>query len=268
MFHLCFIVVLVLVPTSFQEGLGGAAQPILPRDSRPGHAQDEKAAEQRVWEAAEGSSDPQAFKTYLERYPRGQFRDAARARLAELLGEDYATLFTKRVDVNGAWAHVERLLERRTDLIPVLITTLQNAGVQEREVYGQIAGARARLLHEIKSAPGGEGGFETPEQRRAVMWVDDSFGKALGQLRSLPEAYPQLRSNELYVRVLDEWAGVENRISVAREDYNIAAQEYNAARRRTREANAAQRLGFQVEPSFNAGEGRPAEPKIEVVPPV
>lgn len=268
MFHPCFIVVLLLIPTSFQEGRGVAAQLALKRDSRPGVDQDEKAAEQSAWEAAEGSSDPQAFETYLEKYPRGQFREAARARLAELLGDDYATLFTKRAEVNEAWAQVERFLERRADLIPVLIGTLQAAGVQEREVYGQIAGARSRLLNALKSAPDGEGGIETPEQRRAIMEADDSFGKAIGRLRPLPEAYPQLLSNELYLKVLDEWAGVENRIKVVKEDYNSAAQEYNAARRRTREADAAERLGFQEEPSFNAGETRPVEPKIKVAPPV
>jgi LemA protein len=243
------------------------APPALPRDSRPGDARDESAAEQGDWESIRQSADPQAFKTHLGRYPRGQFRGEARARLGELLGEDYATLFAERAVVNGAWSQVEKVLMRRADLIPVLIATLQNAGVQELEVYGRIADARARLLNAIHSAPDGESGLETPERRREVIEADGSFGEAVGRLRTLPEVYPQLRSNELYVRVMDEWAGVENRINVAREDYNGAAEGYNAARRRTREAGAAERLGFREEPTFNGGEARPAEPKIKAVPP-
>lgn len=269
MYSLCFSVLALLTPASFQESSrSSTARPALRRDLGVGGAQDEMGVEQDVWKTAEGSSDPQAFKTYLEKFPRGRFRDEARKRLGELLGEDYATLFTKRVVVYAAWTQVERLLERRADLIPVLVSTLQNAGVEEREVFGQLAVARARLLQEIKAAPEGEGGFKTPEQRRSVMVADESLVKALGRLRSLPAAYPQLLSNELYVKMQDEWAGMENRTYVAREDYNIAAREYNLTRLRTREANAAQRLGFPVEPTFNSAASSPSVPEIEVVPPV
>src|SRR5215207_6185236 len=98
--HLFLSFVLLLVPTLSQETRRGTPQPPPTRNSRPTRAQDEKAAEQSLWDSIKGDSDPQEYKTFLAKYPQGQFSGAARARLSALLGEDYVTLFTKRVLVN------------------------------------------------------------------------------------------------------------------------------------------------------------------------
>jgi LemA protein len=208
------------------------------------------------------------IRPFLVKYPQGQFRGEARSRLAGLLGEVYATLFIKQIDVNRSWANVEKQLVLRVDVIPDLINSLLAAGVQEQEMFEQIAEARSRLHNLMHAAPQAEGGFKTPEQRQAVMDANNSFGRVLARLDSLLENYPQLRSDEVFRKALDQLAGAENRLNVARVDYNSAAQDYNTARGQTRESGAAERHGFTKEPYFKADERRPAEPKIITVPPV
>src|SRR5215218_10076114 len=143
--HLFFTFVPLLVPTLSQGWLRDTAQQPSPRDLRPANAQEVKTAEQSLWDSIKGGSDPQGYKTFLAKYPQGQFKDEARARLSALLGEDYVTLFTKRVSVNERWTEWERQLGRRANLIPPLFDSLREAGVQEQEMFGQLAGARSQL---------------------------------------------------------------------------------------------------------------------------
>lgn len=138
-----FTFVPLLLPTSSQAWLPDAARPLSPQDLRSAQARDEKTAEQNLWGSIKGGSDPQEYKAFLAKYPQGQFRGEARARLSALLGEDYVALFTKRVSVNERWAEVVRQLGRRVNLIPLLLDLLREAGVQEKEMFGQLAGARA-----------------------------------------------------------------------------------------------------------------------------
>src|SRR5918998_1384506 len=134
-------------------------------------------------------------------------------------GCGYNTLTTKQQNVKGKWANVENQLQRRADLIPNLFEAAKAAGVQEQEVFGQIADARSRLLNATGAQPQGEGGDKTPEQKQAVIEANNSFGGTLGRLLSLTEAYPQLQSNELWRNVQTELAGTEKRINVAREGH-------------------------------------------------
>src|ERR671920_2603066 len=145
-------------------------------------------------------------------------------------GCGYNTLTTKQQNVRRSWADVESRLQRRADLVPNLVAAAQSAGVNEQEIFGQIAAARSQLIN-ARNAPGqGEGGDKTPEQRQAVIDAANSFGGTLGRLLSLQEAYPQLRSSELFMKVQDELSGTENRINVAREDYNTAVSDYHPSR--------------------------------------
>lgn len=260
-------VMLLLVPTSSQGLQRDTAQPPSSQTSRSVDTQDEKAAEQSHWDSIKNGSDPQEYKTFLRKHPQGRFEGEARSRLSALLGEDYVTLFTKRLNVNRQWLNVEPQLGRRADLMPKLHETLLAAGVQEQEFIGQIAEARARLLNATNAAPQGDGEAKTPEQKRAVIKADNSFGKALKQLDSLLEHYPQLRSNERFLAVQDELAGVENRITVARVDYNSAAMDYNTVRKEPRMAGLAERHGFTEEPDFKSRQGQPVEPKVNSVLP-
>jgi LemA protein len=178
-------------------------------------------------------------------------------------GCGYNTLVTKQQNVRRAWSDVESRLQRRADLVPNLVAAAQSAGVQEQEVFGQIAEARSRLLNATSAQPQGEGGDKTPEQKQAVIDAANSFGGTLGRLLSLQESYPQLRSSELFMKVQDELAGTENRINVAREDYNAAVSDYNTTRNSFPTVIGAKMYGFKEEPYFKAEEGARQAPQID-----
>ena len=178
-------------------------------------------------------------------------------------GCGYNTLTGKQQNVRRSWADVESRLQRRADLVPNLVAAAQSAGIQEQEVFGQIAEARSKLINATSAPPQGEGGDKTPEQRQAVIDAANSFGGTVGRLLSLQEAYPQLRSNELFMKVQDELSGTENRIATARTDYNTAVQDYNTTRGSFPTVIGAKMYGFKEEPYFKAEEGARQAPRID-----
>jgi LemA protein len=115
--------------------------------------------------------------------------------------------------VKAAWSEVDVQLERRADLIPNLVETVKGFTKEESTVFGDIANARAGLLN-----------AQGPAAKIAANGTLDS---AFGRLLALTENYPQLRSSEQFMRLQDELAGTENRISVARKRYNDSLQTYN-----------------------------------------
>src|SRR5919106_6430077 len=142
-------------------------------------------------------------------------------------GCGYNTLTTKQQNVKAKWANVETQLQRRGDLLNNLVESAKLAGVQEQEVFGKIAEARSRLLNATQQAPQGEGGDKSPEQKQAVIDAANTFGGTIGRLLVLQEQYPQLRSNENFLKAQDEVVGTENRLATARKDYNDGIQDYN-----------------------------------------
>ncbi|HEY6129877.1 MAG TPA: LemA family protein [Candidatus Acidoferrum sp.] len=137
--------------------------------------------------------------------------------LALILGSSYVgrrnQMATKREAVNAAWSQVDVVLQRRADLIPNLVQTVKGFAVHEEQVFGEIAAARSALI-----------GAKTPADKIAANGALDS---ALGRLLVITENYPQLKSNENFLRLQDELAGTENRIAVERRRYNEAVQDYN-----------------------------------------
>jgi len=137
--------------------------------------------------------------------------------LAFVLGSAYIgrrnRMAIKREAVNAAWAQVDVVLQRRADLIPNLVETVKGYAVQEQKVFGDIAAARAALI-----------GAKTPSDKIVANGALDS---ALGRLLVIVENYPQLKSNENFMRLQDELAGTENRIAVERRRYNEMVQDYN-----------------------------------------
>lgn len=178
-------------------------------------------------------------------------------------GCGYNTLTTKHENVKAKWANVETQLQRRSDLLNNLIETAKMAGVQEQEVFGKIAEARSKLLNATQQAPQGEGGDKTPEQKQAVIDAANSFGGTVGRLLVLQEAYPQLRSNENFLKAQDEVVGTENRIAVARKDYNDGIQDYNTTMKSFPTVISAKLYGFKEEPYFKAEEGATQVPRID-----
>jgi len=177
-------------------------------------------------------------------------------------GCSYNDLTAKQQAVKGQWANVEALMQRRADLIPNLVKTAQMAGVQEQEVFGQIADARSRLLNATQAQGTGTDGDKTPEQKQAVLDANNSFGGTIGRLLSLTEQYPVLKSSEAFMKVQDELAGTENRIAQGRKDYNDVVTTYNTSRAQFPAVLTASLFGFKEEPFFKADEGAKTAPDV------
>jgi LemA protein len=177
-------------------------------------------------------------------------------------GCGYNTLVGKQQNVREKWANIESQLQRRADLLPNTFEAARGASIQEQEVYGQIAEARSRLLNATREAPQGENGDKTPEQKQAVIDAANSFGGTIGRLLSLAEAYPNLRSSDLFINVQKVVEGTENRIEVARSDYNAAVKDYNTTRSSFPTVLGAKLYGFKEEPYFRADEGARQVPKM------
>jgi LemA protein len=177
-------------------------------------------------------------------------------------GCGYNTLTTKHQNVKSKWADIETQLQRRGDLLNNLTEAAKMAGVQEQEVFGRIADARSRLLQATTQAPQGEGGNRSPEQRQQIMEADSTLAGTIGRLLVLQEAYPDLRSNENFLKLQDEVAGTENRIATARKDYNAAAQDYNTTRAQFPTVLSAKLYGFPEEPYFKAEDAARQLPRL------
>lgn len=179
-----------------------------------------------------------------------------------LSGCSYNELTAKKETVKAKWSNVESALQRRADLIPNLVETAKMAGVQEQEVFGQIAEARSRLLNATSAPPAAPDGDKTPEQKQAVIDANNSFGGTIGRLLSLQENYPVLRSNEAFMKVQDELAGTENRINTARMDYTDAVRTYNTTRNSFPAVITAGLLGFAEQPYYEAEPGAKTAPSV------
>ena len=123
------------------------------------------------------------------------------------------TLVAKNEAVKTAWSQVDIVLQRRADLIPNLVETVKGIAGQEQKVFGDIAAARSRLLS-----------ANAPADKIAA---NQQLDGAIGRLLAVVENYPQLKSNENFLRLQDELAGTENRIAVERKRYNDTLQDYN-----------------------------------------
>ena len=152
-------------------------------------------------------------------------------------------------DINSKWAQVDVVLQRRADLIPNLVETVKGIAGQEQKVFGDIAAARSALL-----------GASTPQDKIAA---NGQLDGALGRLLALQENYPQLRSNENFLRLQDELAGTENRIAVERQRYNQSVQAYNTYIQLFPNNIVASIAGFQRNDAyFKADEGARTAPKV------
>ena len=158
-------------------------------------------------------------------------------------------LVTLRNSIDGAWAQVDVALQRRADLIPNLVETVKGFAKQERSVIESIASARAALV-----------GARTPAEK---IQANTQLDSALSRLLVVVENYPQLRSNENFMRLQDELAGTENRIAVERRKYNEAVQRYNTQIELFPNNIAAALFGFQRNDAyFKTEPGARTAPKV------
>jgi LemA protein len=136
-----------------------------------------------------------------------------------LTGCGYNTIQTYDERAAAAKQNIDAQLQRRADLIPNLVNTVKGFAAQESEVLTQVTQARAGLVGALQK-PGGSDPAELAN-------ANQQLTTALGRLNVVVEAYPELRSNENFLRLQDELTGTENRIAVSRTDYNTAVRQYN-----------------------------------------
>jgi len=177
-------------------------------------------------------------------------------------GCGYNKLQSKQQIVRARWADIEVQLQQRADLIPNLFEAAKAAGVQEQQVFGDIAKARDGLLNATKAQPQGDNGDKSPEQKQAVIDANNSFGGTIGRLLSLTENYPQLSSSKSFQMFQDSLEGMEHRIATARKDYNDAVLDYNSTRGSFPTIISAKIYGFKEEPLFKADPSAAQAPKI------
>jgi LemA protein len=170
------------------------------------------------------------------------------------VGSTYASrrneMVRKKEQVNASWSQVDVVLQRRADLIPNLVETVKGFAAQEQTVFRDIANARAALLS-----------ARSPQEKIAA---NGQLDNALGRLLVVVENYPQLRSNENFLRLQDELAGTENRIAVERRRYNETVQDYNTYISLFPNNIVASLSGFgRNDAYFKAEEGSRQAPRVQ-----
>ena len=173
--------------------------------------------------------------------------------VALILGSSYVgrrnQMVVKREAIDASWAQVDVVLQRRADLIPNLVETVKGFALHEEKVFGDIAAARSALI-----------GAKTPADKIAANGALDS---ALSRLLVITENYPQLKSNENFLRLQDELAGTENRIAVERRRYNEVVQDYNTYISLFPNSLVASLGGFtRNDAYFKTDEGARTAPKV------
>ena len=159
------------------------------------------------------------------------------------------TLVTLEEEIDGAWSEIDNQLKRRSDLIPNLVSTVRGYAAQEKEVFTNIAEARAKLA----------GAKTVPETAQGYNQLET----ALSRLLVVVERYPELKSNTNFLRLQDELAGTENRIAVARKRYNDSVRIFNTKIRRFPASVVARRMGFERKDYFEIEEEAREVPKVD-----
>ena len=172
----------------------------------------------------------------------------------------YATYngFVNREEgLKSAWSNVETQYQRRADLIPNLVNTVKGYAAHETQTLNEVTEARARATSINLSADD-----LTPERLAQFQRAQAEVRSALGRLIAVSESYPALKSSQNFLELQAQLEGTENRIAVARKDFNAAAQQYNVSVRRFPANLVARMFGFGQKPYFESAEGAAAAPQV------
>lgn len=169
--------------------------------------------------------------------------------LAVWLGASYNSLVSVREGVNNKWAQIDTQLERRYDLIPNLVSTVKGITKQEQAVFGEIAEARTRYS-----------GATTPEARTEAA---NQVETTLGRLLVITENYPTLQSTSAFRDLMTSLEGTENRIAVARKDYNDSVTTLNTKITRFPGNLVASLFGIEKRTYFGKTEGAETVPTVD-----
>ncbi len=160
--------------------------------------------------------------------------------------------------IENAWSQVENQYQRRSDLIPNLVNTVKGYAAHEQTTLDQVVEARAKATQMSVAADN-----LTPEKLAAYNKAQGEVGSALGRLLAISESYPELKANQNFLELQAQLEGCENRIAVARKDFNDAVRSYNVGIKRFPANVVASMFGFETKAYFEAAEGSEVAPKVE-----
>ena len=160
--------------------------------------------------------------------------------------------------VQNSWANVETQYQRRADLIPNLVSTVKGYAKHEQQTLEEVVKARSEATQLKVDAEN-----LTPEKLAAFQKAQSGVSSALGRLLAVAENYPDLKANQNFLELQSQLEGTENRITVARKDFNDTAKSYNQAIRQFPKNILAGLFGFEKKSYFEAEAGSEKAPKVE-----
>lgn len=169
----------------------------------------------------------------------------------------YNGFVNKEEGVKTSWANVEAQYQRRADLIPNLVNTVKGYATHEKTTLDEVTEARTRATSVNLSIED-----MTPEKLQQFQQAQAQVGSALGRLIAISENYPDLKANQNFLELQTQLESTENRISVARKDFNEVAKLYNVSVRRFPANLVAKMFGFDMKPYFEAVEGAETAPAV------
>ena len=171
---------------------------------------------------------------------------------------NYNALVEQEENVDKAWAEVDNQYQRRMDLIPNLVATVQGYVKHEEATLTSVVEARSKASSITLNA-----NDLSDEALANFQAAQDELSRGLGRLMAVAESYPDLKANENFMALQDQIEGTENRIAVARRNFNEAAQEYNANIRKFPTVIYAGWFGFEKKPYFKAQAGAETAPRVQ-----